>query len=74
VFVSKVFTPAVWHDGLAALSDHTLCQQRLDPIVPKLYESTEEGKKVYRNKAAGENHGDGDVRLAIYRRLPDPSS
>jgi len=24
-----------------------------DPIVPKLYDSTEEGKKVYRNKAAG---------------------
>eukprot|EP01147_Barroeca_monosierra_P005840 gene5840-9043_t len=44
-----------------------------DPIVPKLYQSTEEGKKVYRNKAKGENHGDGDVRVAVFRRLPDPS-
>ena len=40
--------------------------------MPKLYQSTEEGKKVYRNKARGENHGDGDVRLAVFRRRPDP--
>lgn len=43
-----------------------------DPIVPKLYDSTEEGKKVYRNKAAGQNHGDGDVRVALFRRIADP--
>ncbi|EGD76805.1 tRNA (guanine-N(7)-)-methyltransferase [Salpingoeca rosetta] len=43
-----------------------------DPIVPKLYQSTEEGKKVYRNKARGENHGDGEVRVAVFRRRPDP--
>eukprot|EP00730_Choanoeca_flexa_P005941 TRINITY_DN12055_c0_g1_i2.p5 TRINITY_DN12055_c0_g1~~TRINITY_DN12055_c0_g1_i2.p5 ORF type:complete len:140 (+),score=34.19 TRINITY_DN12055_c0_g1_i2:4547-4966(+) len=68
------------HEWMAqALERHPLFERleeaelRADPIVPKLYESTEEGKKVYRNKAAGENHGDGDVRLAIYRRLPNPS-
>jgi tRNA (guanine-N7-)-methyltransferase len=43
-----------------------------DPVVPKLYQSTEEGQKVYRNKEAGQNHGDGDVRLAVFRRRPDP--
>ena len=41
--------------------------------MPKLYESTEEGKKVYRNKAAGQNHGDGDVRLAVFRRIAGPA-
>ncbi|XP_017884977.1 tRNA (guanine-N(7)-)-methyltransferase [Ceratina calcarata] len=35
-----------------------------DPIVEKLYESTEEGKKVTRNK--------GDKFLAVFRRIPDP--
>lgn len=40
-----------------------------DPVVEKLYQSTEEGKKVYRNKAAGQNHGDGDVRVAVFRRI-----
>lgn len=34
-----------------------------DPIVEKLYESTEEGQKVTRNK--------GDKYLAVYRRIPD---
>ncbi|KAK0179167.1 hypothetical protein PV327_007983 [Microctonus hyperodae] len=34
-----------------------------DPIVPKLYESTEEGQKVTRNK--------GDKFLAVFRRIPD---
>eukprot|EP00055_Hartaetosiga_balthica_P002373 m.3730 g.3730 ORF g.3730 m.3730 type:complete len:257 (+) comp2119_c0_seq1:59-829(+) len=43
-----------------------------DVIIPKLYESTEEGKKVFRNKAAGENHGDGVVRVAVFRKLPVP--
>eukprot|EP00729_Bicosta_minor_P004519 gene4519-5830_t len=43
-----------------------------DPIVPKLYDSTEEGKKVYRNKAAGQDHGDGDVRVALFRRIANP--
>ncbi|XP_062583246.1 tRNA (guanine-N(7)-)-methyltransferase-like [Saccostrea cucullata] len=35
-----------------------------DPVVSKLYESTEEGQKVTRNK--GEKH------LAVYRRIEDP--
>eukprot|EP00041_Stephanoeca_diplocostata_P024406 m.617810 g.617810 ORF g.617810 m.617810 type:complete len:278 (+) comp22522_c1_seq1:161-994(+) len=44
-----------------------------DPVVEKLYISTEEGKKVARNKAAGQNHGDGDVRVALFRRIARPS-
>ncbi|XP_012268767.2 tRNA (guanine-N(7)-)-methyltransferase [Athalia rosae] len=35
-----------------------------DPIVAKLYESTEEGQKVTRNK--------GDKFPAVFRRIPDP--
>ena len=35
-----------------------------DPVVPKLYESTEEGQKVTRNK--------GDKFLAVFRRTADP--
>ena len=35
-----------------------------DPIVPKLYESTEEGKKVTRNE--------GDKFLAVFSRIADP--
>ncbi|XP_033220628.1 tRNA (guanine-N(7)-)-methyltransferase [Belonocnema kinseyi] len=35
-----------------------------DPIVEKLYESTEEGQKVTRNK--------GDKFLAVFKRVPDP--
>ncbi|XP_053986925.1 tRNA (guanine-N(7)-)-methyltransferase isoform X2 [Hylaeus anthracinus] len=35
-----------------------------DPIVEKLYESTEEGQKVTRNK--------GDKFLAVFKRIPDP--
>lgn len=35
-----------------------------DPIIEKLYESTEEGQKVTRNK--------GDKFLAIFKRIPDP--
>ncbi|KAM3963107.1 tRNA (guanine-N(7)-)-methyltransferase [Aphomia sociella] len=36
---------------------------KLDPIVEKLYESTEEGQKVTRNQ--------GDKFLAVFRRIPD---
>ncbi|XP_012282869.1 tRNA (guanine-N(7)-)-methyltransferase [Orussus abietinus] len=36
----------------------------LDPITEKLYESTEEGQKVTRNK--------GNKFLAVFRRIPDP--
>ena len=43
-----------------------------DPIVETLYESTEEGQKVVRNKKAGQNHGDGDVRVALFRKIVDP--
>eukprot|EP00049_Salpingoeca_infusionum_P013111 m.245154 g.245154 ORF g.245154 m.245154 type:complete len:273 (+) comp15360_c4_seq1:2156-2974(+) len=67
------------HEWMAsALQDHPLFERvteeelATDPIVPKLYQSTEEGKKVYRNKERGEDHGDGDIRLAVFRRLPDP--
>ncbi|XP_012064587.1 PREDICTED: tRNA (guanine-N(7)-)-methyltransferase [Atta cephalotes] len=35
-----------------------------DPVVEKLYESTEEGKKVTRNE--------GDKFLAVFRRIADP--
>lgn len=46
---------------------YTLCFiclfQSSDPIVEKLYESTEEGKKVTRNN--------GDKFLAVFRRIPD---
>ncbi|XP_057367738.1 tRNA (guanine-N(7)-)-methyltransferase-like [Daphnia carinata] len=43
-----------------------LTQEELDQdiVVPKLYESTEEGKKVTRNS--------GDKFLAVFRRIPDP--
>ncbi len=100
--------------------------QAADPIIPLLYESTEEGKKVcasrllraslclahdmprgpgpaharahivristpyglvlcpctnaatgveqvMRNKAAGCDHGDGDIRVAVFRRVADPA-
>nr|CAG4641974.1 EOG090X0BSB [Eurycercus lamellatus] len=43
-----------------------LTQEELDKdiVVPKLYESTEEGQKVTRNK--------GDKFLAVFRRISDP--
>lgn len=42
-----------------------LCySQDQDVVVPKLYESTEEGKKVTRNN--------GDKFLAVFRRISDP--
>ncbi|XP_053625226.1 tRNA (guanine-N(7)-)-methyltransferase isoform X2 [Plodia interpunctella] len=47
------------HPLFERLSDDEL----LDPIVEKLYESTEEGQKVTRNK--------GDKFLAVYKRIPD---
>jgi len=42
-----------------------LTQEELDEdvVVPKLYESSEEGKKVTRNH--------GDKFLAVFRRIPD---
>jgi tRNA (guanine-N7-)-methyltransferase len=51
--------------------DHPLFEPVLDdeladdPVVPMLSESTEEGKKVTRNK--------GEKFLAIYRRVDDPA-
>jgi len=53
------------------LDDHPLFQRlsqdecSKDVIVKKLYESTEEGQKVSRNK--------GDKFLAVYRRIEDPA-
>ena len=49
-----------------------VCKQAADAIVPKLYTSTQEGVKVYRNKESGKNHGDGDVRVALFRRVAAP--
>ncbi|KAJ8047979.1 tRNA (guanine-N(7)-)-methyltransferase [Holothuria leucospilota] len=39
-------------------------EQDEDPVIPLLYESTEEGKKVSRNK--------GEKYLGIFRRISDP--
>lgn len=38
--------------------------QKNDPVVDKLYESSEEGKKVTRNN--------GDKFLAVFMRIKDP--
>ena len=52
------------------LSEHPLFDEvskeelDADPIVEKLYESTEEGQKVTRNK--------GEKFLAVFKRIPDP--
>lgn len=52
------------------LSQHPLFErveeeeQKADPVVEKLYESTEEGQKVSRN--------DGSKWCAVFRRVPDP--
>lgn len=45
------------------LSLSKLTFQKNDPIVDKLYESTEEGQKVTRNN--------GEKFLAVFRRMPD---
>ncbi|KAI8434885.1 hypothetical protein MSG28_003371 [Choristoneura fumiferana] len=59
------------HDWMVAhFKDHPLFEEiteeelKSDPIVEKLYESTEEGQKVTRNN--------GDKFLAVFRRIPDP--
>eukprot|EP00042_Codosiga_hollandica_P045045 m.452141 g.452141 ORF g.452141 m.452141 type:complete len:110 (-) comp56925_c0_seq10:1032-1361(-) len=57
------------HPLFQRLTDEELAA---DPVIPKLYSSSEEGKKVIRNMEKGQNHGDGDVRLAVYRRIADP--
>jgi len=49
------------HPLFARLSDE---EQAKDPVVPKLYESTEEGQKVTRNS--------GQKWCAVFRRIPDP--
>nr|CAD7401422.1 unnamed protein product [Timema cristinae] len=51
------------HPLFSRVSDEEL---RLDPVVDKLYESSEEGLKVTRNK--------GDKFLAVFRRVPDTHS
>ena len=43
-----------------------LFSQKDDPVVEKIYDSTEEGKKVARNK--------GDKFFAAFRRVEDPFS
>lgn len=60
------------HEWMVAhLDEHPLFQRLSDDecskdiIVKKLYESTEEGQKVSRNK--------GDKFLAVYRRIEDPA-
>ncbi|XP_013382075.1 tRNA (guanine-N(7)-)-methyltransferase isoform X2 [Lingula anatina] len=63
--VEEVHTWMVQH-----FSDHPLFERMTteqlkdDPVVEKLYESTEEGKKVTRNK--------GDKFLAVFKRMSDP--
>jgi len=58
-----------WMKG--KLNEHPLFEMfthdelEADPIVPLLTESTEEGKKVTRNK--------GDKYTAVFRRIPDPA-
>ncbi|XP_043269237.1 tRNA (guanine-N(7)-)-methyltransferase [Venturia canescens] len=59
------------HDWMVQhFEDHPLFERiskeqlKTDPIVEKLYESTEEGQKVTRNK--------GDKYLAVFRRIADP--
>jgi len=60
------------------LSEHPLFSQlsdkekEKDPVVPKLWDSTEEGQKVTRNINTGANHGDGDKWCAVYERVKDP--
>ncbi|XP_063974626.1 tRNA (guanine-N(7)-)-methyltransferase [Diachasmimorpha longicaudata] len=51
----------VEHPLFERISDE---EANADPIVPKLYESTEEGQKVTRNN--------GDKFLAVFRRIEDP--
>lgn len=38
--------------------------QKSDPVIEKIYDSSEEAKKVSRNK--------GDKFLAVYERIDDP--
>ena len=41
-----------------------------DPVVEKLFESTEEGQKVSRNTATGQKqHGDGEKWCSVFRRI-----
>jgi len=47
-------------------------EQEEDPVVEKLWESTEEGQKVSRNMSTGANHGDGVKLCAVYQRIEDP--
>lgn len=49
------------HPLFEAVSDDELTQ---DPVVEKLYQSTEEGQKVTRNK--------GIKLVAVFRRIKDP--
>ncbi|KAF0298794.1 tRNA (guanine-N(7)-)-methyltransferase [Amphibalanus amphitrite] len=61
------------HEWMAKhLEEHPLFQRISDeelsgdPVVPQLYDSSEEGQKVTRNS--------GDKFLAVFRRIPDPYS
>jgi len=47
-------------------------EQAGDAVVPRLFESTEEGQKVSRNMSTGANHGDGAKWCAVYERVADP--
>jgi tRNA (guanine-N7-)-methyltransferase len=60
------------HDWMVKhLSAHPLFERlgddelRQDPVVDKLFESTEEGQKVSRAK--------GEKWCAVFRRVPDPA-
>lgn len=60
--VSSVNLEGAFQSSTLIQSVHVLQDQ--DIVVPKLFESTEEGKKVTRNS--------GDKFLAVFRRIPDP--
>lgn len=51
----------IQHPLFEAVSEEELAQ---DPVVEKLYQSTEEGQKVTRNK--------GVKLVAVFRRIQDP--
>ncbi len=66
--ITDVFDVHEWM--VKHLDEHPLFQRipeeelKDDPAIPKVIDSTEEGKKVARSH--------GNKHLAVYRRIPDP--
>ena len=73
--IGLIYTITDVHDlhewMVSHLEDHPLFERltedelKADPVVEKLYESTEEGQKVSRAK--------GEKWCAVFRRVPDPA-